>query len=208
MKKLLTVLLAVTLLFTLSGCNRNSKTDEVEDPGSGLDEPGRNPEVTIIIEDYGTIVVELYPDVAPNTVNSFIKNIQDGVYTDNEIHRVIEDFVIQGGATSVTCNIEAEVNNNPSFKGTNDMEHDRGAISMARTNVYNSATTQFFLVHEDAGFLDNEYAAFGMIIEGFDVLDDVAGVNTNYYDGPLVKIVIESITVELFGNEYPDPVCE
>ena len=79
---------------------------------------------------------------------------------------------------------------------------------MARTNVYNSATTQFFLVHEDAGFLDNEYAAFGMIIEGFDVLDDVAGVNTNYYDGPLVKIVIESITVELFGNEYPDPVCE
>ena len=168
----------------------------------------KNPEVTIIVENFGTIVVELYPDVAPNTVNSFIKNIQDGVYTDNEIHRVIENFVIQGGATNVTCRIEAEVNNNPSFRGTNNMTHDRGAISMARTSVYNSATTQFFLVHQDASFLDDEYAAFGMIIEGFNVLDSIATVNTDMYDGPLLEVVIESITVELFENEYPDPVCE
>ncbi len=198
MKKLLTILLAVTFLFSLTGCDKKTE----------LNEPGRNPEVTIIVEGYGTIVVELYPDVAPNTVNSFIKNIQDGVYTNNVFHRVIEDFVIQGGQTNVTCKIEAEVNNNPSYNGENDLTHVRGTISMARTSDYNSATTQFFLVHEAATFLDNEYAGFGIIIEGFDVLDSIAEVNTYSNDSPVVEITIESIEVELFGNEYPDPICD
>lgn len=196
MKKLFTMLLLSFFAISLTACEEENN------------EPGRNPEVTITVKDFGTIKLELYPDVAPNTVNSFIKNIEDGVYTNNSFHRVIEDFVIQGGASNVTCVIEAEVNNNPSFTGENNLDHKRGVISMARTNVYNSATTQFFIVHEDALFLDDEYAAFGMVIEGFDVLDDIAEVQTNIYDQPTTNIIIESIEVELFGNEYSDPVCE
>lgn len=198
MKKLLTLVLLVTFVFTLAGCE-DSKGEVI---------PGKNPEVTITVEGYGEIVVELYPDVAPNTVNSFIKNIQDGVYTNNEFHRIIETFVIQGGASNVSCVIEAEVNNNPSFDGENNLSHERGVISMARTSVYNSATTQFFIVHEDATYLDAEYAAFGMVIEGFDVLDQIASVQVGYGGVPINDVTIESITVELWGNEYPDPVCE
>lgn len=201
MKKLLTLASLALLVLSMSGCTNK------EDEGDNL-EVGGNPEVTITVRDYGVIVIELFPDSAPNTVHNFIKNVQDGVYTNNEFHRIIENFVIQGGASSVSCRIEAEVNNNPSFEGTNDLTHTRGTISMARTQIYNSATTQFFIVHENAPYLNNEYAAFGRVIEGLDVLDSIATVSTNYLDQPTSPIIIDSITVELFGVEYPNPVCE
>ena len=193
MKKIMTLLLTSLFIFTLTGCTN---------------EEAKNPEVTITIKDYGTIKLELYPEVAPNTVNAFIKNIEDNVYINNQFHRVIENFVIQGGASNVSCQIEAEVNNNPSFDGENNLSHDRGVISMARTSIYNSATTQFFIVHHDAEFLDNEYAAFGKVIEGFDVLDAIAEVQTNVYDQPTSTIIIENIEVDLFGQSYDDPVCQ
>lgn len=196
MKRILTLLLLITVSITLTSCTK-------EDEG-----PTRNPEITIEVEGHGTMVIELYYDVAPNTVLNFIKNVEDGVYTDNSFHRIISDFMIQGGRSSSQCVIEAEANNNPSYEGTNDLSHVRGVISMARTSVFNSATSQFFIVHEDSVFLDGNYTAFGMLLEGFNVLDSIAGVYTNTADAPVITVVIESITVDTFGYDYPDPECE
>lgn len=195
MKRLLAVALLSIFMIGLSGC------------GQG-DTPSQNAEVTIVFKDYGTITLELYYDVAPNTVKSFVKNIEDGVYTNNEIHRIIENFVIQGGRSTVSCKIEAEVTNNPSWEGENNLSHVRGLISMARTSDYNSATTQFFIVHEASTFLDEEYAGFGMVIEGFDVLDAIAAAQTGAGDVPTSSVVIESITVDTFGYNYEDPDCQ
>ncbi len=208
MKKILTLLLITLLSVNLVGCNREEETDEIiVDENTVIEE---NPVITITVRDYGVIKVELYPDVAPNTVYNFIKNVEDGIYTDNEFHRIIEDFMIQGGQSDASCTIEAEVNNNPSFDGTNELSHERGVISMARTNVFNSATSQFFIVHEDSDFLDENYAAFGKVTEGLNILDQIAAVQTSGYpyDQPLTTVEIESITVDTFGYVYPDPVCE
>ena len=164
-----------------------------------------NPVITITIEDFGIIEIELFPDVAPNTVNNFIMYIQDGDFTNNSFHRVIEDFMIQGGNTnSTTCPIDGDFSTNGV---TNTLEHFRGVISMARTSYPNSATSQFFIVHENSHFLDGSYATFGGMISGFNLLDYIAQVDTNSYDGPLESVVIESITVELNGYVPSTPVC-
>ena len=164
-----------------------------------------NPVITITIEDVGIIELELFPDVAPNTVNNFIMYIQDGDFTDNTFHRVIENFMIQGGNTySTTCPITGDFSSNGVI---NNLEHFRGVISMARTQDFDSATSQFFIVHENSYFLDENYATFGGLISGFDVLDAIAEVGTNFADAPLELVVIESITVDLNGYVALDPVC-
>ncbi|MFK5883265.1 MAG: peptidylprolyl isomerase [Candidatus Izemoplasma sp.] len=164
-----------------------------------------NPVVTITIAGIGEMKLELFGAVAPNTVNNFINYILDNDYIGSTFHRVIEDFMIQGGmVNSSNCVINGDFNNN-GF--TNDLSHDRGVISMARTNIMNSATSQFFIVHQDSYFLDGAYATFGGLISGFNVLDYIALVATNYSDAPLTSITIESITIELNGYVAQDPVC-
>jgi peptidyl-prolyl cis-trans isomerase B (cyclophilin B) len=151
------------------------------------------------------MVLELYYDKAPNTVRNFIYLANSGFYSGSTFHRVIEDFMIQGGIGSTTaCIIKGEFSSN-GFSG-NDISHIRGVISMARTSVKNSATSQFFIVHKKSTFLDGEYAAFGMLISGFTTLDGIASVNTSS-DKPVVDVVITSITVDTHGDTFDAPTC-
>jgi len=164
-----------------------------------------NPVVTITVEGMGVMTLELFPTLAPNTVDNFISYIQSESYTDSIFHRVIENFVIQGGIVENTqCSIDGEFESN-GF--TNDLSHYRGVLSMARTKEKDSATSQFFIVHHDYPNLDENYATFGGLTSGFNVLDFIAGITTGSADNPLKDIVIESITVELNGYVPSTPVC-
>lgn len=166
-----------------------------------------NPVVTFEIDNYGTLQIELFPEVAPNTVDNFIAYVQDGFYVDKIFHRVIEDFMIQGGDGSGTaaCAITGEFLSN-GFE--NPLLHTRGVISMARTSVRNSATSQFFIVHKTSPHLDEEYAAFGVLYsEYFDVLDTIATVSTDSSDKPLEDIIITSASVELNGYSPGSRTC-
>ena len=143
-----------------------------------------NPIVTINMENGNKIVLELYPEVAPNTVKNFISLVKKGFYDGLIFHRVIADFMIQGGCPNGT---------------------GRGVISMARAANPNSAGSQFFIMHADGFFLDGQYAAFGKVIEGLDAVDAIASVDTNHADRPLVEQKIKSITVDTQGKEYGEP---
>ena len=167
-----------------------------------------NPVVTIEMENGGVIKAELYPDVAPNTVNNFISLIQKGFYDDVIFHRVISGFMLQGGDPKGTgtggpgYSIRGEFTAN-GFR--NDLKHSRGVLSMARTMAPNSAGSQFFIMHADAPHLDGQYASFGRVTEGLDVVDDIAAVRTDYNDRPRIPQVMKKVTVETFGVEYPEP---
>jgi len=168
-----------------------------------------NPLVTMNVAGQGMIVIELFPDVAPNSVNNMIKLIQDGFYDGLIFHRVIPGFMIQGGwgdlkGKTTPCTIAGEFSAN-GFD--NKLIHDRGVISMARTNVRNSATSQFFLMHAKSPWLDGEYAAFGGMVSGFDVLDAIANTPTGAQDAPRTEVVIASVTVDLRGYTPAPPVC-
>jgi peptidyl-prolyl cis-trans isomerase B (cyclophilin B) len=167
-----------------------------------------NPVVTVVMENGGTMKIELYPEIAPNTVNNFISLVKKGYYDGIIFHRVIAGFMIQGGDPQGTgvggpgYSIKGEFNSN-GFK--NSLKHTKGVISMARTMAPNSAGSQFFIMHEDAPHLDGQYAAFGCVTEGLDVVDAIAGVKTDYSDRPLQEQKIKSMTVDTFGVDYPEP---
>ncbi len=167
-----------------------------------------NPVVTFKINGEDTIKVELYPDVAPNTVNNFISLVKKGFYNDLTFHRVIKGFMIQGGCPEGTgmggpgYSIKGEFNQNR-FK--NDLKHTAGVISMARAMMPNSAGSQFFIMHKDAPHLDGAYAAFGKVIEGMDVVDKIACVATDRRDMPMEPVIMTEVTVDTFGTEYPEP---
>ena len=164
-----------------------------------------NPRVTLVVKDFGTIVIELFPEVAPNTVRNFIQYIESGYYDGLIFHRIIENFMIQGGwGPNPACEITGEFTNN-GFE--NPLKHHRGIISMARTNMPNSATSQFFIVHKPAPHLDGNYAAFGGMISGFAVLDRIAEVATGTHDRPLEDVVIESVRIDLRGQTYETRSC-
>ena len=169
-----------------------------------------NPNVTITMEDGGEIVLELYPDKAPNTVNNFISLASSGFYDGLTFHRVISGFMIQGGDPNGTgtggpgYTIKGEFSLN-GFK-SNDIKHARGVISMARAMAPNSAGSQFFIMHANASYLDGQYAAFGRVIRGMDVVDRIAAVPTDFNDKPKKPQVIKSMKVETFGVDYPLPV--
>ena len=167
-----------------------------------------NPIVTIEMEDGGVMKAELYPEIAPNTVNNFISLVKKGFYDGVIFHRVIPGFMIQGGDPKGTgvggpgyC-IKGEFTANR-FK--NDLKHSRGVLSMARTMAPNSAGSQFFVMLEDSPHLDGQYASFGKIIEGIEVVDKIASVRTDYNDKPRIPQVMKKVTVETFGVEYPEP---
>ena len=168
----------------------------------------KNPIVTINMNDGSVIKLELYPDVAQNTVKNFISLINSGYYNGLIFHRVISGFMIQGGCPKGIgtggpgYTIEGEFAHN-GIK--NDLKHERGVISMARAMDPNSAGSQFFIMHADGFFLDGQYAAFGKVIEGLDAVDAIASVDTNHADRPLVEQKIKSITVDTQGKEYGEP---
>ena len=167
-----------------------------------------NPIVTFEMKDGDVFYVELYPDVAPNTVNNFISLVKKGFYNGLCFHRVIEGFMIQGGDPKGNgtggpgYTIRGEFSKN-GFK--NDLKHKRGVISMARSMMPNSAGSQFFIMHADAPHLDGQYAAFGQVIDGMDVIDNIAEVNVDYNDKPLRDQVIKTVTVDTNGVEYDEP---
>ena len=166
-----------------------------------------NPVVTITMENGDVMKAELYPEIAPNTVNNFISLVKKGFYDGLIFHRVIKGFMIQGGCPLGTgtgnpgYSIKGEFSNN-GF--TNQLKHDTGVLSMARSMMPNSAGSQFFIMHKTAPHLDGEYAAFGKIIEGIDVVDKIACEKT-FRDSPYHKQVMKSVTVDTFGVDYPEP---
>ena len=167
-----------------------------------------NPVVTIIMENGDVMKAELYPEVAPNTVNNFISLVKKGYYDGLIFHRVIRGFMIQGGCPQGTgmggpgYSIKGEFSQN-GFK--NDLKHTEGVLSMARSMMPNSAGSQFFIMHKDAPHLDGAYAAFGKVTEGMDVANKIAEERTDYSDRPLKTQKIKSMTVDTFGVEYPEP---
>ncbi len=170
----------------------------------------RNPIVTFEMENGKIMKAELYPDKAPNTVNNFISLVSDGFYDGLIFHRVISGFMIQGGDPAGVgtggpgYNIKGEFAIN-GFKG-NDLKHERGVLSMARAMAPNSAGSQFFIMHKNSSHLDGQYAAFGKLTDGFEVLDEIASVRTDWNDKPKIPQVMRKVTVETFGIGYPKPV--
>ena len=167
-----------------------------------------NPIVTITMASGDVIKAELYPEIAPNTVKNFISLINHNFYDDVIFHRVIRGFMLQGGDPDGNgtggpgYSIKGEFSSN-GFK--NDLKHTPGVLSMARTMIPDSAGSQFFIMHQAAPHLDGEYAAFGKITEGMDVVNRIAEEPTDYRDRPLADQVMKTVTVETFGVEYPEP---
>jgi peptidyl-prolyl cis-trans isomerase B (cyclophilin B) len=165
----------------------------------------KNPEVTIRMESGKEIKLELYPEQAENTVRNFIDLAEEGYYDGLKFHRVIKGFMIQGGCPDGTgmggpgYSIKGEFSAN-GFD--NDLSHERGVVSMARSSHPDSAGSQFFIVHQDSPHLDGKYAAFGQVLEGMDVVDQIAEVDTGARDMPQEDQVMDSVEVELFGEEY------
>ena len=167
-----------------------------------------NPIVTITMTDGSVMKAELYPEVAPNTVNNFISLVKKGFYDGLVFHRVIRGFMIQGGDPQGTgmggpgYSIKGEF----TYNGfSNDLKHTPGALSMARAMDPNSAGSQFFIMHETSPHLDGQYAAFGKVTDGLDVVNKIAEVPTDYSDRPLEPQMIQNMTVDTFGVEYPEP---
>ena len=168
----------------------------------------QNPIVTFTMADGGVIKAELYPEIAPNTVKNFVSLVSKGYYDGLIFHRVIKGFMIQGGCPEGTgmggpgYSIKGEFSGN-GF--TNDLKHTKGVLSMARSMMPNSAGSQFFIMHETSPHLDGQYAAFGKVTEGLDVVDKIASVKTDYSDRPIEEQKIKSITVDTMGETYEEP---
>lgn len=207
MKKSISVIaIILSMVMMLASCTAGqSNKDEtpVSTPDPELVKNTVN--ATIELEDGDKIMLELYPDLAPETVENFVELAEDGFYDGTIFHRVIEDFMIQGGGYNEdlkeqkTASIDGEFAKN-GFE--NSLSHARGVISMARAQDYDSASSQFFIVQKDSTYLDGQYAAFGRVTEGMDIVDDIASVKTgtvassNMEDVPIIPIVIESITID------------
>ncbi len=167
-----------------------------------------NPIVTFEMENGDVMKAELYPEIAPNTVNNFISLVKKGFYDGLIFHRVISGFMIQGGDPKGIgiggpgYGIKGEFLQN-GFR--NDLKHSRGVLSMARAGNPDSAGSQFFIMHEDSPHLDGGYAAFGKLIEGIEVVDKICSVRTDWNDKPRIPQVMKKVTVETFGVDYPEP---
>lgn len=234
MKKIKSSLLATLMLLCLTlmfvGCGQ-SKNNALEEQGEKTENAVQNetttsevenkedmqvvpiettPVATIVVKDYGTITVELYPQFAPNTVNNFITLANDGFYDGLTFHRVVKDFMIQGGDPDGTgtggpgYSIAGEFADNDYTQNT--LSHEKGVISMARTMDPNSAGSQFFITSADSTYLDNQYAAFGKVTSGIEVVDAIQSIETDSNEKPITEVVIESIRVETNGVEVPEVV--
>lgn len=188
--------------------DNNENQTETEENTNKSQSKEENPVVTITMENDEQIVIELYPDVAPNTVNNFISLVEDGFYDGLIFHRVIPDFMIQGGDPDGNgtggpgYGIKGEFSSN-NFK--NDLKHTRGVISMARSQSPDSAGSQFFIMQSDSGHLDGDYAGFGEVIEGMDTVDDIVSVDRDNSDKPEEDQIMKKVEVDTKGHEYDEP---
>ncbi len=167
-----------------------------------------NPIVTFELNSGDVIKAELYPEVAPNTVSNFISLVNKGFYDGLNFHRVISGFMIQGGDPrgNGTGGPGYAIRGEFTANGfSNSLKHDKGVLSMARAMNPNSAGSQFFIMHEAAPHLDGQYAAFGKVIEGIEAVDRIAAVRTDYNDRPREPQIMKKVTVETFGESYPEP---
>jgi len=213
------LIIAITSM-TLIGCSASNKNSTNTQGNSGnkeiylsketeKKETDKNPVATIEMDDGKIIKLELYPEIAPNTVRNFISLANSKFYDGLTFHRVISGFMIQGGDPEGTgmggpdYSIYGEFTNN-GFENT--LLHTKGVISMARSRDNNSAGSQFFIMHGDSPNLDGNYAAFGKVIEGMDVVDSIAQVDTDSKDKPKKDVKIKSISVDTFGVNYNEPV--
>ncbi len=180
-RRLSVMLLILSMILTLCGCEKEE-----------------NPMVEIEMENGGIMRLELYPDIAPITVKNFLDLVNDGFYDGLIFHRVINNFMIQGGDPTGTGMGGSENTIKGEFAQNgvkNDLSHTRGVISMARSQSYDSASSQFFIVHQDSTYLDGSYAAFGKMVDGYDVLDEIATTPTDSSYKPLTDQVIKTIRV-------------
>ena len=198
------------MLIGLVGCtNSTSNQNNTEESVVTIESAGELPIATIKVKDFGTIKAELYPDKAPNTVNNFISLANSGFYDGLIFHRVIKDFMNQGGdpdgigTGGPGYSIKGEFSSNGYTN--NDLKHTAGVLSMARSNNPDSAGSQFFIMAKEASYLDGDYAAFGKVTEGMDVVEAINSVETDRNDKPLKDVVIESITVDTKGINYKEP---
>ena len=204
MKRIVITALALVMAFAC-GCGQRTEKEDENEMNSGSTE-GKII-ATIEVEDYGVIELELYPDIAPQSVYNFCYLARQGYYDGVIFHRIIKDFMIQGGDPN------GNGSGGPGYciKGEfaangvkNDLKHERGVISMARkSKPYDSAGSQFFIVHKTSPHLDGQYAAFGRVISGMDVVDAIASVQVGYANKPLYDVVIKTITIS--GPELPEP---
>ena len=212
--KFITILaISAVLSISIVGCSNSKSNEKVKEDNTKkqteekIDEKDL-PEVTIKVKDYGTMKGVLYPNKAPNTVNNFIALANSGFYDNLTFHRVIKDFMIQGGDPEGTgtggpgYSIKGEFSSN-GFD--NDLKHTEGVLSMARARDKDSGGSQFFIMTKDSPHLDGDYASFGKITEGLDVLHKIEDVKTDSNDKPLNEVKIESIKVDTKGKEYKEP---
>lgn len=217
MKKIMMLILSLVLVFTMAGCKEEIETFEFDVPKAynvNIQELGygeyvslSNPTITINVKDMGEITIQLFPSIAPNTVDSFIQYIEEESYTNNQFHRVVNGFMIQAGLLEdPMCTIPGEMTNNDF---DNPLSHTIGVLSMARIGGdYDSGSSQFFIVHGDSQFLDDEYASFGGVITGFNILNYIASLNDpDVNELPVVPIYIDSITVDLNGYVPGEVTC-
>lgn len=202
MKKIILTTFVVILIISTACQKTDTEVVQVPDQDEDL------PKATIVVNETEKMTLELYPSIAPNTVNNFIELAERNFYDGLIFHRVIEGFMIQGGDPNGDgtggpgYSIKGEFSDN-GFD--NNLSHGPGVISMARSRAYDSAGSQFFIMHEEANSLDHQYAAFGKIIEGMDVVIKIATTETNAYDKPINDFIITDIIIDL-GSYQPDPV--
>ena len=209
--KFIQVMMVLVVLTILGGCGTSEKdvksngSEEKKQPAQVIED---NPVVTLTMENDDVIKIELYPTIAPNTVNNFVSLIESGFYDGLIFHRVIPGFMIQGGdllgngTGGPDYGIDGEFTSN-GFENT--LKHERGVISMARSQAPDSAGSQFFIMAEDASSLDGDYAAFGKVTEGMEVVDRIVNVERDQQDKPLEDQTIKQMTVDTFGIDYPEP---
>lgn len=202
MKKWLCMVLALTMVFATGCQSAKAKTDTAAD---GTQAAGTAPTVTMVIKDMGEIVVELDPVAAPNTVKNFLSLANEGFYDGLTFHRVISGFMIQGGDPDGVGTGGPGYGIKGEFKSNgveNPISHVRGVISMARANEPDSAGSQFFIMHADSNFLDGDYAAFGKVISGIEIVDKIAEVSKDALDKPEKDVIIEKMTVDAKGFDF------
>ncbi|MBD8033606.1 MULTISPECIES: peptidylprolyl isomerase [Solibacillus] len=212
MKKFYWMLFMASIMLVLTACGTettdNTEQGSAEDYTAAITE---NPIVTITMENDEKIVIELEPKVAPNTVANFISLVENGFYDGLIFHRVIPGFMVQGGDPDGTgmggpdYSIKGEFSSN-GFENT--LTHDRGVLSMARTNQPDSAGSQFFIMVEPASHLDGDYASFGEVIEGMEVIDKIVAVERDGSDKPIEDQKMKTVEVDTKGFDYPEPVVQ
>ena len=210
-KVLYFVMSLMALVVVLTGCGTAKEDTTAEENVDYASKVKENPIVTITMNNDKKIVIELEPKVAPNTVANFVSLVEKGFYDGLIFHRVIPGFMIQGGdpagngSGGPDYSIKGEFASN---KFENNLKHERGVISMARTNDPNSAGSQFFIMTEEASHLDGDYAAFGKVIEGMETVDEIVAVERDATDKPLEDQIMKKVEVDTKGFKYPAPVVQ